>query len=126
MTDSRSYRSIVGILLYLASNTRPDIQLSVSQVARFSHAPKQSHDKAVKRIIQYLKGSNEQGCLFAKPTNTILNLYVDSDFAGMWGSNQATNSISVKSRNGSLVISYQSHLFRHRLPRAPVKQNMSP
>ena len=52
MTDPWNYRSIVGMLLYLANNTRrPDIAFTVSQVARFSYAPKQSHANAVKRIV---------------------------------------------------------------------------
>jgi hypothetical protein len=43
MTEEWSYPSIVGMLLYLSTNTRPDIAFAVSQVARFSYSPKQSH-----------------------------------------------------------------------------------
>ena len=34
------YRSIVGMMLYLAVSTRPDISYDVHQCARFSHSPK--------------------------------------------------------------------------------------
>ena len=34
------YRSIVGMMLYLAGSTRPDISYAVHQCARFSHSPK--------------------------------------------------------------------------------------
>eukprot|EP00972_Heterocapsa_arctica_P038481 5669739-Heterocapsa_arctica.AAC.1 len=51
MEDKWNYRSIIGMLLYLSTNTRPDISFAVSQVARFSHAPKKSHASAVKTII---------------------------------------------------------------------------
>jgi hypothetical protein len=37
MEESWSYRSKVGMLLYLCTNTRPDIDFAVSQVAMFSH-----------------------------------------------------------------------------------------
>ena len=52
-----SYSSVVGMLLYLATNTQPYISFAVSQVARFNSAPKQSHAAAVKMIVQYLKGT---------------------------------------------------------------------
>ena len=48
------YASVVGMLLYLANNTRPDIAFAVHQCARFTHAPRLSHAKALKRIIRYL------------------------------------------------------------------------
>ena len=42
------YRSIVGILLYLAFSTRPDIAYAVHQCVRFSHNPRHSHEIGVK------------------------------------------------------------------------------
>jgi spore germination protein GerM len=54
MREEWLYSSIVGMLLYLSTNTRPDIAFAVSQVARFNHSPKQSHAKAVKMIVRYL------------------------------------------------------------------------
>lgn len=53
MEDDWSYPSVIGMLLYLSSNSRPDIQFAVHQCARFSHNPKKSHSNAVKRIIRY-------------------------------------------------------------------------
>ena len=37
---THSYTSIIGMMLYLASNTRPDISFSVHQCARFTHNTK--------------------------------------------------------------------------------------
>ena len=47
------YRSIVGMLLYLAGSTRPDISYAVHQCARFSHKPKASHEIGVTHIVWY-------------------------------------------------------------------------
>ena len=70
------------MLLYLASNTRPDIQFAVHQVARFSHDPKQSHAQAIKRIARYLLSTKDQGILFEPDLKAGLDCYVDADFAG--------------------------------------------
>ena len=56
-TDHRNYRGMIGSLLYLASS-RPDIMFSVCLCARFQANPKESHLKAVKRILRYLKRSD--------------------------------------------------------------------
>jgi hypothetical protein len=45
-----NYRSAVGMLMYLGSNSIPEIAFAVHRCARFAHNPKQSHGKAVKRI----------------------------------------------------------------------------
>ena len=45
-----SYASVVGMLMYLASNSRPDFVYAVHSCARFTHCPKQIHAKALKRI----------------------------------------------------------------------------
>ena len=49
-----SYASVIGMMLYLASNTRPDISFAVNQCVRFTHNTKVSHETAVKRICMYL------------------------------------------------------------------------
>jgi len=51
MSEDWSYPSVVGMLLYLSGNSRPDIAFAVSQVCRFSSNPKQSHATAVKTIV---------------------------------------------------------------------------
>ena len=47
-----SYAYVIGMMLYLASNTRPDISFAVHQCARFTHNTKVSHETAVKRICR--------------------------------------------------------------------------
>jgi hypothetical protein len=46
-----SFLSIIRMLLYLLTNTRPHIAFTVSQVALFNHNPKKSHATAIKMII---------------------------------------------------------------------------
>jgi hypothetical protein len=51
MEEDWSYPSVVGMLLYLSTNTRPDIAFAISQVARFNHNPKKSHATTIKMIV---------------------------------------------------------------------------
>ena len=46
------YRNLVGALMYLATNTRPDISYSVGAMARFMHKPGQAHWDAAKKVIR--------------------------------------------------------------------------
>jgi len=53
--DSTKYRGLIRSLLYLTTS-RPNIQIGVCLFARFQANPKESHFKAAKRILKYLKG----------------------------------------------------------------------
>ena len=103
MSDEWNYRSIVGMLLYLSTNTRPDIAYAVSQVARFSHSPKKSHATAVKTILRYLAGTKDRGTIFTRPQSLHLDCFVDADFAGLFGSEDPSLPVSVKSRTGYII-----------------------
>lgn len=103
MDEAWNYRSVVGMLIYLSTNTRPDIAFAVSQVARFSHSPKRSHASAVKTIVRYLSGTLEMGVMYKRPKVFTLDCYVDADFAGLYGREPSEDPISVKSRTGYII-----------------------
>ena len=106
MNESWEYASIIGMLMYLANNTRPDIAHAVHACARYTHQPKKSHATAVKHILRYLKGTSSKGMVI-KPNNIHeLNCYVDSDFAGLYPVYPDQDPSSTKSRTG-YVIFYQ-------------------
>ena len=103
MDEPWNYRSIVGMLLYLSTNTRPDIAFAVSQVARFSSNPKQSHATAVKTILRYLKRTRTKG-MIVKPTGKLnLDLFVDADFCGLYKVEPDIDPNSVRSRTGYVI-----------------------
>ena len=79
-----SYASVIGMMLYLASNTRPDISFAVLQCYRFTHNTKVSHKTAVKRIFRYLQGTKYNGLVFNPPKKLVVDCYADTDFAGLW------------------------------------------
>ena len=105
MDESWNYCSICGMLLYLSTNTRPDIAFAVSQVCRFGHNPKKSHASAIKTILRYLKGTANQGIVVNPSKYDLeLDLYVDSDYCGLFGREDPRDPNSVRSRTGYIVI----------------------
>lgn len=77
------YRAAVGSLMYLAVGTRPDIAFGVSLVSRFLDCAAEIHVTAVKRILKYLKGTQDYGIFFdSNPNEFKFFAYSDADYAG--------------------------------------------
>nr|AAT44242.1 putative ubiquitin carrier protein [Oryza sativa Japonica Group] len=53
------YSQIIGLLMYLANATRPDISFAVSKLSRFTSNPGDDHWRALERVMRYLKGTME-------------------------------------------------------------------
>jgi hypothetical protein len=98
-----NYPSVIGMMLYLSSNSRPDIQFAVHQCARFSHSPYQTHFNAVKRVARYLLGTRENGLIMNPTEDMGLDMYADADFAGLWRHEEDQDPVCVKSRTGYVV-----------------------
>src|SRR5438105_190920 len=79
--DQKIYRSMIGSLLYLTTS-RPNIMFSVCICARYQANPKESHKKAVKRILRYLRYTPCFGLWYPKGAHFELLGYSDSDFTG--------------------------------------------
>jgi hypothetical protein len=93
----------MGMLLYLSTNTRPDISYAVSQVAHFNHNPKQSHAQAVKMILHYLKGTSDKGMIMKPAGALALDDWADANFCGLFHSDPDSSPTSVKSRTGYII-----------------------
>ena len=99
------------MVLYLASNTRPDISFAVHQCARFTHNTNVSHETDVKRICRYLQGTKDNGIVFNPPKKLVVYCYADADFAGLWGHEDPQDPICARSRTGFVVIFANFHLL---------------
>ena len=55
------YASVIGMLMYVARNSCPEIAFSVHQCAIFTHNFKHSHYKSVLGIFKYLQGTLKDG-----------------------------------------------------------------
>ena len=108
--DQQLYQSVVGSLMYLATCTRPDIAYAVGMLARFASKPNQSHWTAAKRMLRYLRGTDNLGILYKGESE--IQGYSDADWAGDTDDRKSTSgylfliaegSVSWKSRKQSTV-----------------------
>ena len=88
--DQTLYRSMIGKLQYVV-HTRPDIALEVGIVARLSAKLKEIHMMAVKRILRYLKGTEDYGLWYKLGGNLDLKVFTDADWVGKIDDRKSTS-----------------------------------
>jgi hypothetical protein len=72
-----SYLSVIGALMYLANNRRPDIAFTVNCLARHSVASTMCHWNNIKNTLRYLVGTIDLGLYFQKDQDSKLIGYAD-------------------------------------------------
>jgi hypothetical protein len=92
MVDQKLYRSMLGSLLYVTAS-RMDVMFSVCMCARFQTSPRESHLKAIKRILRDLKHTQNISLWYLKGAKFELIIYSDSDYAGYKVERRSTSSI---------------------------------
>lgn len=82
LPDNFQYRKLIGMLLYVATHTRPDITASVGILSQRVSKPRDVDYTEVKRIARYLSGTRSLSLkLSEKNSSTQIICYTDSDFA---------------------------------------------
>jgi hypothetical protein len=79
--DATKYRQLVGNLIYLTT-TRPKISFVFEILSRFMQNPCEGHWFAAKRVMKYLKGTQDFGLKYSKVDEFNLIRYYDSEFDG--------------------------------------------
>jgi len=52
--DARTYQKAIGLILYAALGTRPDITYATSVLGRYATQPSALHWEALKHLLRYL------------------------------------------------------------------------
>ena len=102
LTDEFPYAELVGSLLYLTVNTRPDLAHAAGVLSRFMSCATQDHWKAAKRVLRYLAGSLDRGLVHRRGA-PLIEAYTDSDYAGDPDSRKSTSGAVVLSHGGAVV-----------------------
>lgn len=89
------YQQAIGSLQYLCTKTRPDLMFAVNFLARFNSAPKLVHWTAVKRVMRYVKGTQNYALRYRYGVEKI-EAFSDAD----WGNDETDR----KSISGILIL----------------------
>jgi hypothetical protein len=60
------YLSVIGALIYLANNIRPNIAFAINCLGRHSATPTMRHWNEIKNILRYLNGTIDLSLFFLK------------------------------------------------------------
>jgi hypothetical protein len=104
--DATKYRQLVGSIICLTT-TRLDISFVVGILSRFMQKPCEGHWFVAKRVLKYLKGTQDFGISYSKVDDFNLIGYSDSDFDG--DKENGVSSSGYLMRLGSTNVSWRSH-----------------
>ena len=60
LDNNKEYQKLIGLLLYVSTNSRPDVSAAVSILSQKSSCPTVNDLNEVRRVIRYLKGTSEK------------------------------------------------------------------
>ena len=103
------YLNAVGALMYLATNTRPDISYTVGVLARFNSNPGMTHWKAVKHLFRYLQGTKDKKLVYRPDGGKeLFTSFADADHGGDKTTGRSTGGYLIKFESGA--VSWSSKL----------------
>lgn len=88
-TSRYPYSSLVGALLFISNQARPDVSYTVGQLCRYMHDPSYRHWAAAIRCLKYLLTTADKAIEYRKgepgvslPLKLTVRGFSDSDYAG--------------------------------------------
>jgi hypothetical protein len=103
--DKYPYATIVGKLLYLATNTRPDLCTVVGLAGRFTRNYGSLHWTGIKRILKYLQGTKNYALKLGGSAESTWSIaaWSDADWAGDKDSRKSTGGMMIKLRGSPII-----------------------
>ena len=112
--DIKTYRKIVGSLIYAMTCSRPDLSYVVTKLSQSLENPSEGDWMTIKQVLRYLKGTQNQKLFYGKTQNNLeISGYCDSDWASSkdrrsttgycFSLNEGSGSISWKSKKQETI-----------------------
>ncbi|XP_062089625.1 uncharacterized mitochondrial protein AtMg00810-like [Humulus lupulus] len=105
LADPTLYRRMVGKLQYLTI-INSDLSYSLNRLSQFLANPRNSHMKAARRVLQYIKGWPGQGIFMSAKSQIRLEAYTNSDWAACPDTRRSTTGFCIFL--GESIISWKS------------------
>lgn len=100
--DQRTYREIVGSLMYLVNGTRPDLSYAVNVLSRHQLNPTDHEWKMIIRVFRYLEYSKNWTLTYKSQTSG-MEPYCNASFADCKNSLTTSGNASASLRRHNLV-----------------------
>jgi len=98
-----SYRSLLGLLMWWARNTRPDIYYATQYHAQFCNCYTSTHFTSLKRVLLYLKGTSSYKLTYKRQAGKReVSISTDTDWGGNKLDRRSFMGSSIKI-NGNLI-----------------------
>lgn len=102
LLDNSDYQKLIGCLLYISVNTRPDIAASVSILAQCVSGPSSNDWNQLKRVARYLKATSKMKLTLGRVDAAIGELvgYADANWAEDRSSRKSNSGYAFFYNNG--------------------------
>lgn len=101
LPEGNRLAELVGSVMYLTNQTRPDIAYAVGRLAQCMSTPTECDWRAAKRVLRYLQGSREYGIIYGGQSD--LEGWVDADFAGDPATRKSTTGFQFTLHGGAIL-----------------------
>jgi len=91
------------MLLYLTSNSHPELSFAVTQCARFVHSPTVNHGIALKKIGRYLLANRKTDSLSSQRKIFVWNYLLTPISLALWNHEDTDDPVCVRSRMGYMI-----------------------
>ena len=108
LDDERLYRSLIGSLLHIAKQTRPDIEWIVNFLSRFIDKPTNTHWMAGKRVLRYLQATKSLILVYSRDGDFNLHGEIDADWSGDNEDRRSTTGFFFKLGLSGGAVSWQT------------------